>query len=129
MTAPTPKSTAPPSPDPTVKGLSGSGILGVMLLQALAALAVYGFFRRDRRGMPAWRVIAAPLVACAGLAVLIVLVCANLDLLTGASGGVNVALIAPLPALFVAGAVLAVRIGRRDPRAYERLTTVDAENV
>ncbi|MCX4668872.1 APC family permease [Streptomyces sp. NBC_01381] len=108
---------------------NGSGILGVMLLQALAALAVYGFFRRDRRGMPAWRVIAAPLVACAGLAVLIVLVCANLDLLTGASGGVNVALIAPLPALFVAGAVLALRIGRRDPRAYERLTTVDAENV
>ncbi|MEV0115264.1 APC family permease [Streptomyces sp. NPDC050844] len=108
---------------------NGSGILGVMLLQALAALAVYGFFRRDRRGMPAWRVIAAPLVACAGLAVLIVLVCANLDLLTGASGGVNVALIAPLPVLFVAGAVLALRIGRRDPRAYERLTTVDAENV
>ncbi|MEU4998682.1 APC family permease [Streptomyces sp. NPDC021622] len=108
---------------------NGSGILGVMLMQALAALAVYGFFRRDRRGMPAWRVIAAPLVACAGLAVLIVLVCANLDLLTGASGGVNVALIAPLPVLFVAGAVLALRIRGRDPRAYERLTTVDAENV
>ncbi|MGW0909003.1 APC family permease [Streptomyces sp. NPDC002853] len=108
---------------------NGSGILGVMLMQALAALAVYGFFRRDRRGMPAWRVRAAPVVACAGLAVLIALVCANLDLLTGASGGVNAALIAPLPVLFVAGAALALRIRRRDPRAYERLTTVDAESV
>ncbi|MFG2651924.1 APC family permease [Streptomyces sp. NPDC048436] len=108
---------------------NGSGILGVMLMQALAALAVYGFFRRDRRGMPAWRVVAAPLLACAGLAVLIVLVCANLDLLTGASGGVNAALIAPLPVLFVAGAAMALRIRRRDPRAYEQLTTVDAENM
>ncbi|MFD3579952.1 APC family permease [Streptomyces sp. NPDC058644] len=108
---------------------NGSGILGVMLMQALAALAVYGFFRRDRRGMPAWRVVAAPLTACAGLAFLIGLVCANLDLLTGASGGVNAALIAPLPVLFVTGAALALRIRRRDPQAYERLTTVDAERV
>ncbi|CAM5257900.1 APC family permease OS=Streptomyces alboniger OX=132473 GN=CP975_06705 PE=4 SV=1 [Streptomyces alboniger] len=106
---------------------NGSGILGVMLMQALAALAVYGFFRRDRRAMPAWRVVAAPLVACAGLAVLIVLVCANLDLLTGASRAVNAALIAPLPVLFVTGAVLALRIRGRDPAAYERLTSVDAE--
>lgn len=108
---------------------NGSGILGVMLMQAFTALAVYGFFRRERRGMPAWRVIAAPLTACAGLAVLIALVCANLGLLTGASGGVNAALIAPLPVLFAAGAALALRMRRRDPRAYERLTTVDAESV
>ncbi|MFH8486663.1 APC family permease [Streptomyces longisporoflavus] len=108
---------------------NGSGILGVMLMQALAALAVYGFFRRDRRGMPAWRVAAAPLIACAGLAVLIALVCAHLDLLTGASAAVNTALIAPLPALFAAGAALALRMRRREPRAYERLTTVDAESV
>ncbi|MGW6271445.1 APC family permease [Streptomyces sp. NPDC055060] len=107
---------------------NGSGILGVMLMQALAALAVYGFFRRERRGMPAWRVVAAPLTACAGLTVLIGLVCANLDLLTGASGRVNAALIAPLPALFVTGAVVALRIRRRDRRAYERLTTTDAEH-
>ncbi|MEV7196447.1 APC family permease [Streptomyces sp. NPDC093510] len=108
---------------------SGSGILGVMLMQALAALAVYGFFRRDRRAVPAWRVVAAPLLACAGLVVMTVLVCADLDLLTGASDGVNAALIAPLPVLFVVGAGLALRLRRRDPAAYERLTTVDAERT
>ncbi|QEU96405.1 APC family permease [Streptomyces kanamyceticus] len=108
---------------------SGSGILGVMLMQALAALAVHGFFRGNRRAMPFWRVAVAPLLACAGLAVMIVLVCANLDLLTGASTGVNVALIAPLPLLFVAGVAVALRIRRRDPAAYERLTTVDTERV
>ncbi|MFH8290325.1 APC family permease [Streptomyces sp. NPDC018059] len=108
---------------------SGSGILGVMLMQALAALAVYGFFRRDRRAMPAWRVVAAPVLACGGLAVMIVLVCVHLDLLTGASAGVNAALILPLPVLFGAGVGLALRVKGQDPAAYERLTTVDAERV
>ncbi|MGA4847089.1 APC family permease [Streptomyces sp. G5(2025)] len=108
---------------------NGSGILGVMFLQALAALAVYGFFRHDRRAIPRWRVVAAPVLACGGLVLLIVLVCANLHLLTGASVGVNAALILPLPVLFGMGAALALRIKRRDPAAYDRLTTVDAERV
>jgi hypothetical protein len=90
---------------------------------------VYGFFRRDRRAMPAWRVVAAPVLACGGLAVMIVLVCVHLDLLTGASAGVNAALILPLPVLFGAGMGLALRVKGRDPAAYERLTTVDAERV
>ncbi|MEI5131082.1 hypothetical protein RB199_01545 [Streptomyces libani] len=99
-----------------------------MLLQTLAALAVYGFFRRDRRGLPAWRVVAAPLTACAGLAVLIVLVCRNFGLLTEASTGVNLALLAPLPLVFVLGLGVALRIRRRVPRAYAGLTTVDVES-
>ncbi|MGW1376807.1 APC family permease [Streptomyces sp. NPDC002446] len=106
---------------------NGTGILGVMLLQALAAVAVLGFFRHDRRGLPAWRVRAAPLVAAAGLAVLIVLVCAHFDLLTNAPTGVNLALLSPLPLAFALGTAVALRIRRRDPGAYERLTTVDAE--
>ncbi|UKY48447.1 APC family permease [Streptomyces inhibens] len=106
---------------------NGTGILGIMLLQALAALAVFGFFRGDRRGLPAWRVVVAPLASCAGLVVLIVLVCRNFGLLTDAPTGINIALLAPLPLVFAAGPVVALRIRRRDPRAYERLTTVDAE--
>ncbi|MGH4035054.1 APC family permease [Actinomycetota bacterium Odt1-20B] len=115
--------------DVTFLWSNGAGILGVMLLQALAALAVYGFFRRDRRGLPAWRVRVAPLVACAGLVVLIGLVCADLNLLTGASGAVNAALLAPLPVLFALGAARAVRIRRRDLGAYEKLTTVETEHA
>ncbi|MYX11777.1 amino acid permease [Streptomyces sp. SID8375] len=107
---------------------NGTGIVGIMLLQMLAALAVYGFFRRDRRGLPAWRVVAAPLTACAGLAVLIVLVCRNFGLLTEASTGVNLALLAPLPLVFALGLGVALRIRRRAPRAYAGLTTVDVES-
>ncbi|MGW8376575.1 APC family permease [Streptomyces sp. ODS28] len=108
---------------------NGPGILGVMLLQALTALAVYGFFRRDRRGQRAWRVAAAPLTACVGLTVLIVMVAANLDLLTAASPGVNAALLAPLPLLFAAGVARALMIRRRDPGRYAELTTTDAERA
>ncbi|MFG2288467.1 APC family permease [Streptomyces sp. NPDC048595] len=106
---------------------SGTGILGVMLLQALAALAVVGFFRRDRRGLPAWRVVAAPLLAAAGLATVIALVCADFGLLTNAPTGTNIALLAPLPLAFALGAAVALRIRRRDPRAYRRLTTGGTE--
>ncbi|MGA4876814.1 hypothetical protein [Streptomyces lydicamycinicus] len=106
---------------------NGTGIVGIMLLQALAALAVHRFFRRDRRGLPARRVVAAPLTACAGLAVLLVLVCRNFGLLTGASTGVNLALLAPLPLAFALGAAVALRLRHRAPRTYARLTTVDAE--
>lgn len=102
---------------------NGTGILGVMLLQALTALAVYGFFRRDRRSLPVWRVVVAPLLSCAALLVLSALVIADLGLLTGASARVNAALIAPLPVLFAAGVAVALRIRRRDPAAYRRLTT------
>ncbi|MGW1835503.1 APC family permease [Streptomyces sp. NPDC002067] len=106
---------------------SGTGIVGVMVLQALAAAAVFGFFRGGRRGLPRWRVVAAPLVACAGLTVLTVLVCRNFTLLTGAAPGVNAALLAPLPLAGAAGIAVALRIRRRDRTAYTRLTTVDAE--
>ncbi|MFJ9855500.1 APC family permease [Streptomyces sp. NPDC101150] len=106
---------------------SGMGILGVLLLQTLAALAVYGFFRRDRQGMPAWRVVAAPLLSGTGLAALIVLICRNFGLLTGASTAVNVALLAPLPLAFGTGLAIARHIRRQSPHRYAQLTTVDAE--
>ncbi|MGC0417473.1 APC family permease [Embleya sp. AB8] len=108
---------------------NGTGILGIMLMQAFAALAVYGFFRTDRRGMPGWRVVGAPLSACVGLLVLIGLVCANFDLMTGASDGVNIALLVPLPIVFAVGVVVAWRIRTRDPARYATLTTVDAERI
>ncbi|MGW0735221.1 APC family permease [Streptomyces sp. NPDC002851] len=108
---------------------NGTGILGIMLLQAVTAFAVYGFFRGDRRGLSVWRVVVAPLVACAGLTTLICLVCAHFDLLTGAPTGVNIALLAPLPLVFVAGVAVALRIRRGSPQTYAALTTVDAERA
>ncbi|MGW5232954.1 APC family permease [Streptomyces nodosus] len=106
---------------------NGTGVLGIMAMQALAALAVFGFFRRDRRGVSSFRARWAPLLSCLGLSVLTVLAALRFDLLTGASGTVNVALLVPLPVVFCAGLLVARRIRRTDPERYARLTTVDVE--
>ncbi|MFI1866061.1 APC family permease [Streptomyces jumonjinensis] len=103
------------------------GVLGIMIMQALAALAVFFFFRRDRRGMPLWRVVVAPLIAFAGLAVLTLLALWHFDLLTGRTGAVNAALLVPLPVALAAGLAVAARIRRTDPGRYARLTEVDVE--
>ncbi|WP_016880839.1 MULTISPECIES: APC family permease [unclassified Rhodococcus (in: high G+C Gram-positive bacteria)] len=103
------------------------GVLGIMAMQAFAALAVYAFFRRDRRGLSAARVVWAPLISCAGLTVLTVLAIVHFDLLTGRSGFVNVLLLAPLPIVAAAGLYVALRIRRSDPARYASLTSVDVE--
>ncbi|MFI6603992.1 hypothetical protein ACIBHX_47835 [Nonomuraea sp. NPDC050536] len=108
---------------------NGTGILGVMVLQALAALSVVVFFRRDRRGYSMIRVLVAPLPASVLLVVMIFLVVKNFDLLTAASATVNTLLVLPVPIVFAIGAVLAVRIRRRDPGRYAQLTTVDVEET
>ncbi|WP_326709111.1 MULTISPECIES: APC family permease [unclassified Streptomyces] len=102
-------------------------VLGIMVMQALAALAVWAFFRRDRRGMSAARVVWSPLIAFAGLALLTVLAVLHFDLLTGASGTVNAVLLAPLPVVLAAGIYIALRIRSRDPQRYARLTNIDVE--
>jgi len=106
---------------------NGAGVLGVMAMQALAALAVYGFFRRDRRGLSLFRVVIAPLAACAGLLLLTALAVIHFDLLTGASDGVNAALLVPLPVVFCLGLLMARHIRRTDPERYALLTTTDVE--
>ncbi|MET9346522.1 APC family permease [Streptomyces termitum] len=103
------------------------GVLGIMAMQALTALAVWSYFRRDRKGLPALRVVVAPLVSCAGLALLTVLAVVHFDLLTGRTGAVNTALLVPLPLVLAAGAAVALRIRRADPERYASLTTVDVE--
>ncbi|WP_406291922.1 hypothetical protein [Streptomyces sp. NBC_00624] len=103
------------------------GVLGIVTMQALAALAVWAYFRRDRRGMSAARVVWSPLLSCAGLAVLTVLAVVHFDLRTGRTGVVNAVLLAPLPAVLLTGFVVAWRIRRRDPERYVALSTVDVE--
>ncbi|RAJ42268.1 amino acid/polyamine/organocation transporter (APC superfamily) [Kitasatospora sp. SolWspMP-SS2h] len=103
------------------------GVLGIMVMQALAAVAVFAFFRTDRRGMSAFRVVWAPLLAAGGLAVLSMLALFNFDLLTGRTGLVNWLLLVPLPAVAAAGWLVARRIRRTDPERFARLTEVDVE--
>jgi len=95
----------------------GLGTLGIIALQAAAALAVVVFFwRRPDRNL--WRCIIAPLIGFAGLTTGFVLAVTHYSTLTGST---NV-LVDVVPALLivaaVAGVVVAMRLRRRQPAVY-----------
>jgi amino acid transporter len=80
--------------------MAGLGTLGIVALQAAAAVAVVGYFRR-RRDPRIWTTVIAPLAGAAGLVTACVLIVHNYSALTGKkSGAVN-----QLPWLLLAAAV------------------------
>jgi amino acid transporter len=106
---------------------AATGVLGILLLEAIAAIAVVAFFWRDRRGHKRWRVTTAPALAAIGLLTFVMLSVAQLDLLTAAPPLVNTLLVLPLPIALVLGIAIALRMKRRDPRQYARLNTLDVD--
>ncbi|MFJ6610899.1 APC family permease [Streptomyces sp. NPDC091289] len=94
------------------------GMIGLMVLQLLAALAVFLFFRRIPHREGALRTVVAPLLAAVLLAGAIGLVSYNVELFTGASTGVNVLLVALVPGVFLLGLLLARRLRRTRPEVY-----------
>lgn len=103
------------------------GVLGILLLEMITAVAVVAFFWKDRRGYSIGRVFIAPALSAIGLAVLIVLAVSQVDLLTAASDVVNFALLVPLPVALLYGILTANRMRKHRPEQYRRLNTVDVE--
>ncbi|MGW4753028.1 APC family permease [Streptomyces chartreusis] len=99
------------------------GMLGLMALQLLAALAVPVYFRRISHREGVLRTVVAPVVAAVLLSTAIVLVITHLDLFTGASAGVNTLLAAIVPAVFLAGLALAAWLRRGRPEIYARFAS------
>ncbi|WP_037854974.1 APC family permease [Streptomyces sp. NRRL S-340] len=102
------------------------GMLGLLVLQLLAALAVPLYFRRVRHREGVLRTVVAPVTAAVLLATAIVLVVAHLDLFTGASTTVNTVLAAVVPLVFLAGLPLARWLRRNRPAVYERFAAEPA---
>ncbi|MFD6055908.1 APC family permease [Agromyces sp. NPDC060279] len=102
-----------------------TGVAGLVFAQAVAAVAVVGFFARNRRGHSVWRVIVAPAVGAAGLITGFLLIAFNFEIVTTMTGPINWVLLAPTPLLFIVGIVIAMIIRRRDPGRYAAL----AENL
>ncbi|MFJ5139101.1 APC family permease [Streptomyces sp. NPDC088707] len=94
------------------------GMLGLMALMLLAALAVVRYFRRVPHQEGALRTLVAPGTAAVLLAVAIWLVASKVALFTGASPTVNAVLVAVVPAVLVLGLLLAYRLRRTRPEVY-----------
>lgn len=102
---------------------NGSGIVGIIFCMFLCALAVVGFFRKDRRGHSIWRVAVAPVLGAAGLAYALYLIISRFDILTGATGLLNLWWLIPIPILLMAGVAIAYRLQAVDPDRYAALAT------
>lgn len=101
------------------------GTLGIILLQAAAALSVLGFYRRDPE-RHWWRTGLAPLLGVAGLIAAAVLVVRNFAVMTGTT---NVA-VTSLPWLILAcavgGTLYALWLRAARPERYRQLAGVQA---
>jgi amino acid transporter len=95
----------------------GLGTLGVVALQAAAALAVIVFFwgRRDR-GL--WRCVIAPAIGLIGLGGAFALAAVNFGTLTATGSSVVHAVPAVLAVAAIAGAAVALRLRSRRPAVY-----------
>ncbi|MFI6004066.1 APC family permease [Streptomyces sp. NPDC051366] len=103
------------------------GMIGLMALMLLAAIAVPVYFRRIAHTEGPWRTVVAPVAAAVLLAVAIVLVVSKVGLFTMASTTVNTVLVALVPAVFLAGLGLARRLETRRPETYARFAAEPAE--
>ncbi|MBY0318419.1 MAG: APC family permease [Reyranella sp.] len=88
--------------------MSTFGSLGILLLQVMVSLAVVAFFWRDGRDLNVWRRLIAPGLSAAGLTICIVLMVANLDLVSGSQSLVVRSFPAVLLLIGVMGAGLSV---------------------
>ncbi|GHH67397.1 amino acid permease [Kitasatospora indigofera] len=109
--------------------VNSPGVVGILLLQAVAGLAVFAFFRKNPGPASAGRLrtVVAPLASTVLLCGATVLVCWKLDLFTGAGPEVNRPLIAIVPVVFLTGVFLALRLRARRPEVYARLGTTGAD--
>ncbi|MGW2742957.1 APC family permease [Streptomyces sp. NPDC001450] len=100
----------------------GLGTLGIVALQALAALSVLGLRLRGGGGHW-WRELLAPLLGFAGLAASVWLVVGNFDMLTGSPSKVIAALPWLLPLVALGGLLYAARLRSAHPLRYRLLGT------
>lgn len=105
------------------------GVAGLIFSQAVAAFAVVGFFRSDRRGHSAMRVVVLPTLGAVGLSAAWIVVVLNLDVLTGLGPQVNTLLVLPTPILLVVGIIWALVIRARRPQTYADLADDDSPSA
>lgn len=95
------------------------GMIGLLALQAITAVAVLRFFRRIPHEEGRLRTVVVPVAATVLMAGALWLVISRIDLITAAPFTTNVVLVLTVPAAFVLGAVLSLRIRRTRPEVYE----------
>lgn len=100
---------------------SAPSSLGIVAVQALAALAVVGFFWKNTRGANLWQRLIAPLLSFAGLGYALYLMITNIALLTGGDGPLNWIIPVAMVAVGVFGFGYALWLRNNRPDLYQGL--------
>ena len=97
------------------------GVIGIFVLMAMTAAACVVYFLRRNRAAATPSAIVAGVVSAVLLTVAIVIMVDNVELITGASGLVNVILIGIIPVTLGIGLVLALWLRSNRPAVYARI--------
>ncbi len=104
--------------------LIGLATLGVIALQAFAAIAIVAYFRARKASDP-WRTLIAPAIGAVGLVLAMALVSLNFGLLTTSASS----LVQALPLIYPVGGAAGVGFGlwlaRAKPNVYAALAAAD----
>lgn len=97
------------------------GVIGIVVLQALTAIACAVYFLRRNRAASTPAALTAAVASAVLLAGATYVLIDNVGLLTNAPANVNVVLVGIVPATLLVGGVLAVWLRGRRPETYARV--------
>ena len=103
------------------------GVVGVLVLQTLTAIATVVYFLRRNRAASTPLAVAAGITSSLLLAIATYILVDAVGLLTNASTTTNVLLVSTVPATLLAGGLLALWLRSRRPATYARIGEGDGE--
>ncbi|CAG7607577.1 APC family permease [Leucobacter soli] len=103
--------------------LTNTGAMGLVLLMAVIAAAVIGFFRRDRRGLSVWTTLIAPIISGLLLLWVFIMIVANFHILLGEASPGFGTYILPIIVLLAGliGIIWGGALKSRNPEVYQRI--------
>ncbi|MBF6065622.1 APC family permease [Nocardia terpenica] len=105
--------------------LNTPGVVGLLVLQALTAIAAVVYFTRRNPAAGSRGTVCTGVLATVLLVAAVFLVVDHIDLLTGVSGAINALSAAVVPATLLLGGVLAAWMRGRRPAIYHRIGAND----
>lgn len=113
--------------------LAGGGTIAIIGAWAIAAVAIFAFFRRSDVDKRVWHTVIAPALAIIGLVGMLLLALTSLDLLIGNVPGVTPTMIIIVVLSVVVGVAYALYLRAKSPEKWEAmrvlLTSRDADGA
>lgn len=101
--------------------MTGIGAMAIILLQFVASVAIFVFFRRNDLDKRFWNTVLAPILGIAGLLPILYFALTGVDVLLGTGGWLAVLLVGMVFASLIGGTAWGFALRRFSPHAYARL--------